>query len=327
MPWFREFPLLFFTNGRAAVIVFFVLSGFVLALPYADGRAPGYSAFVLRRICRIYLPFAAAILCSAAIFLLTPKSAGTADWAQTYWSGESLTAAAFSGHLLMTGIWAHIFLNAPIWSLVHEMRVSLVFPWLVRLCKNTLTGIALCVLCALLSSAAVRAYGGFRDFPIITDDFVATLLATFYTLPAFMIGIIMAFNRQKITAYLDRHPSPVRAALWIAVIGLFCVFDSFRFGEVLMLGAGLLIMLVISSKRAEAFLSLAPMRWLGRVSYSLYLIHAPVLFSLILLLAGPYGYGFAAALGGVASLAAAELLCRFVEIPSMKLGKRLTRPN
>jgi peptidoglycan/LPS O-acetylase OafA/YrhL len=49
-----------FHNGQAAVALFFVLSGYVLALPFLQGQVMEYRTYVLRRICRIYLPFVAA---------------------------------------------------------------------------------------------------------------------------------------------------------------------------------------------------------------------------------------------------------------------------
>src|SRR5215469_5549046 len=46
-----------FKNGEAAVALFFLLSGLVLSLPIWRGKPQNYSTFILRRICRIYLPY------------------------------------------------------------------------------------------------------------------------------------------------------------------------------------------------------------------------------------------------------------------------------
>src|SRR5436305_607603 len=47
-------PLHVFAAGPEAVLLFFVLSGFVLALPFVEGRAGGYLPFLVRRAFRIY---------------------------------------------------------------------------------------------------------------------------------------------------------------------------------------------------------------------------------------------------------------------------------
>jgi peptidoglycan/LPS O-acetylase OafA/YrhL len=56
-----KFPMRILLDGRAAVILFFLLSGFVLSLPYRQ-RGLEYGTFLVRRICRIYLPYLGALL-------------------------------------------------------------------------------------------------------------------------------------------------------------------------------------------------------------------------------------------------------------------------
>ena len=60
----RDFQIGLIAAGREAVVFFFVLSGFVLSVPYAGPRAPRYGKFLAKRMCRIYPPFAAAVLIS-----------------------------------------------------------------------------------------------------------------------------------------------------------------------------------------------------------------------------------------------------------------------
>lgn len=49
-------------SGPAAVIVFFVISGFCIHLPYARGKTFDLGEYVLRRFVRVVLPMAAALL-------------------------------------------------------------------------------------------------------------------------------------------------------------------------------------------------------------------------------------------------------------------------
>jgi peptidoglycan/LPS O-acetylase OafA/YrhL len=55
--------------GQAAVIVFFVLSGFCIHWPHAGGRPLHWPGFLVRRLTRIALPLVAAILLASAIGL------------------------------------------------------------------------------------------------------------------------------------------------------------------------------------------------------------------------------------------------------------------
>ena len=60
--WLRISVLRVLVNGHASVILFFVLSGYVLSIPFLRGNAPPYFSYVAKRICRIYIPFAISIL-------------------------------------------------------------------------------------------------------------------------------------------------------------------------------------------------------------------------------------------------------------------------
>src|SRR5690349_15794432 len=62
--FFINSPISFLWSDSAAVKVFFVLSGFVLSLPYynAEKKHPYYPRFFIKRILRLYLPCLAIIL-------------------------------------------------------------------------------------------------------------------------------------------------------------------------------------------------------------------------------------------------------------------------
>jgi peptidoglycan/LPS O-acetylase OafA/YrhL len=53
--------------GPNSVKLFFVLSGFVLSLPYWCGRQSSYDKYLVRRICRIYLPYAGAVVIAVIV--------------------------------------------------------------------------------------------------------------------------------------------------------------------------------------------------------------------------------------------------------------------
>ena len=92
-------PLHALFAGNPAVIVFFVLSGLVLALPFAEGRGDGYRAFIVKRILRLWPPYVVAV---AAAFLLAATIgaggvSGMSEWFDEKWR-DPITAAAIAGH-------------------------------------------------------------------------------------------------------------------------------------------------------------------------------------------------------------------------------------
>jgi Acyltransferase family len=58
-------PLRLVWAGQERAIMFFVLSGFVLSLPWLNGKPQSYGRFLLGRFCRIYPPYLAAMTLAA----------------------------------------------------------------------------------------------------------------------------------------------------------------------------------------------------------------------------------------------------------------------
>jgi peptidoglycan/LPS O-acetylase OafA/YrhL len=328
--WLKTPPFLFFTNGRGAVVVFFVLSGFVLALPWFYGRAPSFKHFLIRRLCRIYIPFAATLLLSAILFSvvdhpLTATTAGIRDWADVFWGGKTLTPSVIGHHLLMGGLWGDIFLDSPMWSLVHELRISLVFPLLVLLCTHPKRGIIATIFISILATLALQWHGPGPDFPARADDTFSTFIVTAYFIPCFLLGILLAGHHVAISAWLAKISLEWRCMLWVAALAVFSLVNDYNAIVQQALAAGLLIMLTLSSTHAATALTVPVLQWLGRISYSLYLVHVPILCALVLSLRGHLSYGWIDLIAIATALSVAELMCRFVELPAMTLGKHLTR--
>jgi peptidoglycan/LPS O-acetylase OafA/YrhL len=88
-------------------------------------------------------------------------------------------------------------------------------------------------------------------------------------------------------------------------------------------GAALLVFAFGYWDRGQAFGGSAALQWLGKRSYSLYLIHYPILVGIA------YSLGknsrFAFLIGIPVALAAADLFFRGVESPSHRLAQKLKR--
>ena len=90
-------------------------------------------------------------------------------------------------------------------------------------------------------------------------------------------------------------------------------------------GAAMIVVSALPAGPLQRVLQWPPLLWLGRVSFSLYLVHVPLLFVAVILL---HDYvPLAVILVGVAfaSLVVAWLFNDLVAEPSARLGKSLTR--
>jgi peptidoglycan/LPS O-acetylase OafA/YrhL len=126
----RFSPLGVIMAGREAVIFFFVLSGFVLALPFLkQGKVLPYRPYVIKRVCRIYPPYLIAVGFAILMNALCYRGtvAGLSEWFMTFWQPQIDGRAALA-HLPLINSFPSNKFDPVVWSLIMEMRLSLLFP-------------------------------------------------------------------------------------------------------------------------------------------------------------------------------------------------------
>ncbi|MDQ3632467.1 MAG: acyltransferase [Actinomycetota bacterium] len=324
-------PLHAFFAGNPAVIVFFVLSGLVLAIPFVEGRGNGYRAFIVKRVCRLWPPYAVAV---AAAFLLAATIGGSGLSGMSGWFNEKwqdpITAASIAEHASLVASFDNNVFNPVIWSLVHEMRVSLVFPALVlaTVLLGWKRGLTLALLISCIGVLARSGIGG--------GDYWGTLKY----LPCFVVGILLAVHRKALGALIERLSSRMTAALAAAALLAyswpFWVNSDWFPGPLaravhtpvtdlvaILLGATVLILLAQRPGRAQsALLSRVP-QFLGRISYSLYLLHVVVLLTVLHVFGGVVQPVLLLPIVWVVAIVLADVMQRVVERPSQNLGRHL----
>jgi peptidoglycan/LPS O-acetylase OafA/YrhL len=324
--WLYATPLRLFFAGHEAVLTFFVLSGFVLALPFLTAPLTGRSALAYygRRIIRLYLPVWASLLFAYALALLIPRHPGDT------WLGSHhppTPANLWHDGILLFGT---SNLNSPLWSLTWEVWFSLLMPLMFLAIRVTRAHrwwwAAIPIL--MLMSAAAR-------FPVIRHALPAAWVTDdlLQYIPIFAIGMLVAFNRQRILA------AAAHVTVWWPVIVcalLFTVSPSVlapngwgpaQAGWYLLslVGVTLLVALAFGSPIAKP-LDARPVQWAGKRSFSIYLVHEPILVAAALL-AGASGWAWLLLVPVVVPivLVVAEGFYRAVEHPTIGLSRRVGR--
>ena len=319
--WMLRPPLRYLLLGRAPVIVFFVLSGFVLTISLTQAVPPTFGQFVIRRFCRIYVPFAASIILSVALYYsIHPSLVGDqSDWFNGTW-GNEVTVPVVIGHLLMLGRFEDGALNNVVWSLWFELRISFLLPLLIAVTRliGPIPAIAAFALFAAVVEASMLAVG-IDERPYYAYNIIEAVLTTAHLVPLFVAGMLAALYSNRIIDSVSTITGYERAALWFVAIMLLGRYRDYVVG----FGAVIIICLAISAKRS-GWLLFPPFQWLGRVSFSLYLVHVPILIALYHALYNHVGGGWIAMIGISTSLLAAEFGYRVVELPSIRLGRLLT---
>ncbi|PYD48324.1 acyltransferase [Novacetimonas pomaceti] len=331
---FHFTPLRLLISGSGAVGLFFVLSGYVLSLSISRYGMASYERFVVRRICRIYLPFAVVILFSALMLVLVKKGplTGVSEWFATGPWSVYPTEQVVMGHLLMTGTVPLLSLDSPAWSLIIEMRVSLVFPILFVLMEKYRERTIAAVI--VMYFAASMFLNGMGENPPTT--FMHSLIFTLEYLPLFVVGILFFQFRENIRVFYGSSPAVIRNVvlpLAIILLGVPAIGPENAVGVVRNLiwlvcttiGSVAAICVALHNERICRYLQKSHMQGLGHISYSLYLSHLVVISAMAYTLDAIMPVWAWMLLAFPVSLAAATACFWLVEYPCMQAGYWLTR--
>ena len=320
---FTATPLRLLVAGRAAVVLFFLLSGFVLSLPRLHATEPSYSRYLLKRICRIYLPYLFAL---ALAVLGCARWHGATDfggWFALTWY-EAPRWPLVLAHILFLGNYDNSAYNTAFWSLVQEMRISILFPvlyWLVARLGWRL---------ALLLPPLLTVLTGVI---LATTSVPEKVMWTVNYSGAFVYGILLARHKDALEQWLGSLGRSAYAAFVILALLLFMVPDRasrLMLGlgppavDLVMMGGGAgILLLALSHRHVLRLLRGRLLQGLGRMSYSIYLLHGTVLFALVYMFGARYGVLPLLVPYLVLTVFAGWAMFRVVERPSMRLGRRL----
>ncbi len=274
--------------ARSGVDLFFVLSGFCLYYPLTKpGAKPRWRTFFWRRARRLLPPYYAALaLVVFAPLAIRPAAArlgalvvssSPPDWHQV-WTHLTMTHPFFAD--------AFYGLDSPLWSLGVEWQFYLAFPlavWLVA--RLEWRGVAL-VGCATL---AYRQLVMVAPAPVPSIPFdIAEIFPSRWL--EFVMGMLVAMQlRRAGTGGVPRYREAFDLAGTCAV---FVVASYYLYGPLenapyahkdLLFSVCWAMVVYLTCREGSvvsAVFSWRPLVWLGTISYSVYLLHFPIIFAL-----------------------------------------------
>ena len=257
----------FISHGYMAVDLFFILSGFVMAMTYGGLFENGFSlrnfkSFLLKRLARIY-PLYILMTLITAVLITTVLS-------DTYrFDDNVLRALPFN--LTMTHAMGLAYsIVPPSWSISTEWAAYLLFPfsilvamWLPR--RYALIGVA--VSFAVLAAVAFGPY-----WMIHTRHFPGQLNVVHSYAPGTTLRCLASFYL-GLVAYRFRELMPSRAStmLLVLAVGLLCFRDTDL--PLIAVFACLIMALSHDEGPVARVLQSRVAYWLGVVSFALYLVH------------------------------------------------------
>lgn len=323
--WVWSTPAGIFADGPGAVSIFFVLSGLVLSYQVFNSKQREFRLrtdllpFLANRTARICVPFVAVLSLSFISYLITrdyhfseiSTIPDQLPWMRGQWGDE----------LGIQDVVQQTFLPVPIggnrlipqdWSLTVEYNVSLLFPFFIVVASQSVGALWLLVILLL------KRHWYFIHFALgisISKSFekIALVIPSkfkYFGVSMLSLGLIIYWNPFGVVfPELDGYDL---RWIWNGV------------------GAAMLICGVIASSTAQKVLASRPLLYLGKISYSIYLVHILVLKSItppLLRFFNDRGITnvdsmsvifFVSTIGIVIVLS--DILYRVVELPSMQIG-------
>lgn len=310
-------------KGYLCVDLFFVLSGYVMALNYERLFAPGnaslgnYARFLWLRFARIYPLY--------IVMTLLVATAGAARLMPLFDVGDLRSALAWNVALLQAVSFGAGNINGPAWSISTEWFAYLMFPLLAGFAFRGGEGrVWLTAALAFVALIVVVALGPLVqpaiDGPLSVFG-TQTPLPILRCLGGFVLGLAAFGLRDSCFA---RWFAASRVAGDL-VAGALVVTLFVPQGDLLFAVLCTLLVLHLAQQpesTTSRFLGAGLIYYLGEISYSLYLVHDPAILILRRLF-DAHGWSWTAAscLGIVVSLILAPLAYRFIELP----GRRFLR--
>lgn len=319
-----------YVPGGFGVTVFFFLSGYLITtLLRREAEENGqisFKLFYLRRVLRILPPFYSVLALAFGLTLIgvLPR--------EISWSGLTAQALHYSNYWVIRHGWDGLIAGTGVyWSLAVEEHFYLLFPALyVLLLRLGASGraqhavlLGLCAMALLWRSKLVFVDGIIGDRTYVASD---------TRFDSMLFGCALAVWGNPAMDF-PKPSRPSRYELAAAVVGLGLLLVCFQVRDPAfresarysLQGIGLyplFFLLIRHPQLAVArWLNLRPVRFLGTLSYSLYLVHQVVINAVGSIPSPAY---LRALLAWVLSLLAAVAIWRYIEKPCAKLRSRLS---
>jgi peptidoglycan/LPS O-acetylase OafA/YrhL len=303
-----------FWDGASAVTLFFVLSGYVLSLPFT-GSVPkrlDLAGFLLRRVTRLYPAYWFALVVAIGLRYVVLRHNNLPEI--SFWAGSLWTVPINLGTLIK-----HFFMIVPgidttaidpvIWSLVAEMKISLIFPAIVLVVQRTSRPVyALLILAGLVT-------GG-------------VFLGVLGTTTLFVAGSYLAKYRLSIIRWASRLSGKASVSLLAVAFVLYgnvSIAGEWGRGSRFVCGFGalLLILLALTFKPLSRLTTIPPSHFLGEISYSFYLLHLPILLAVSsALYPRCHSVLICATVALAISFGMSKLVFKYIEWPMQRFGKQ-----
>jgi peptidoglycan/LPS O-acetylase OafA/YrhL len=326
--WLADTPLAILFNGPFAVILFFVLSGFVISKS-AD-KLYALPPTIALRYLRLTIPMLASVIAAWLLLSLFPNEAtrlaaitGT-PWLSKTFNGAipSLFSAVKDGTFEVYLHGRSRFNNA-LWSmrpeLIGSVGIYVIYAFVRHRTYRVTTLVALFFL--LLWKGHPYYYEAFIFGALIQEAWTANRLSGLNPLLALAVGVVLGSQSTDFAGRygLDFLPTALRPGV--------------EDGLIYPVAAALIMYASLESVVVSRFFQVGLCLFLGRISFGLYLIHVPVAYTLVMAVAlafwpmSPIALGLGLFLFMMVSISLGWLMTLVVDTPTLRVQSAIRKAS
>ena len=326
-------PLRIIHAGHEAVILFFILSGFVLTLSYSSESNFNIISFLFKRFSRIYIPVFVMLLVTIVFkleFYQVDGLFGLSDWINSKWVDSINEKMLFNHFTLIFNYDYSNGLNPVLWSLTHELRFYILFPVLIYM----LMRINIIFFIFLIVILMYTGYEGLISKLGWSFSIPYGLHVTLIYLPVFLCGILLAKYFKYIKYFYIKYLNTYfKILLLLCAVYLYTyelifqdiksIHNAYIDNISVILGASVFVITTLSSRRVSNVLSTRVFIFLGEISYSLYLYHLIILLASLHIFYGLVSTWLILIFAFVTTIVISYFSYKYIEMPSILYVKKL----
>lgn len=326
--WLADTPLAILFNGPFAVVVFFVLSGFVISRSAV--KRFHLPLTIASRYLRLTVPMAASVIIAWLLLISFPNDAATlgaitgTPWLAKTYNGEipSLFSAVKDGTF---EVYLHGMsrFNNVLWSmrpeLIGSVGIYVAYAFVHRGAYRV--SILAVLFFFLLWKGRPYYYEAFIFGALMQEAWTANRLTGLNAALALVVGVILGSQSADFASRygLDFLPVPIRPG----------VAD----GLIYPVAAALIVYACLKSALASRFFQVGPCLFLGRILFGLYLIHVPIAYTLVMAVAialwplSPFVLGLGLLVFMAVSISLGWLMTLVVDAPTQRVLQAIRKAS
>nr|WP_314102878.1 acyltransferase [Acinetobacter lwoffii] len=266
--WIHHSPLGFFYSGSGAVFIFFVLSGYVLSYAILSKKdiPLKIKSMALKRYPRLAIPAGISCLVAFAILSIPVDTSNIlGNWMQKYGTSNATIFDALYEGFIGSFLFGYINTNWVLWTMQIELIGSFVLFALLYIYNfNNKLFIPI----ALISPLPFAIIS-----PVVALGVYAFVFGIFIYLYGKKIPTILSILFLIIGLYFAGvHNTSDSYSLFTSVLGT-------KTSVLLNFAAGLFVVYsILMNEKLSQFLDKKVLVWLGTLSFSIYLLHIPLIY-------------------------------------------------